>query len=256
MKPFLRALAALAGIGLFANPAHAERLVSALSNETIEVGSDFSGETLSLFGTIEADRSAASAQPAGPYQVIIVVTGPLSDRVARFKTNVFGIWLNTEQVEFEKFPTYFQVLSSSKLASITNAVTLNEQAILPEAQAKQSAKSGWWNSTVFAYELVRLMTERGFFSVRENGVRFLSTTAYTAKLGLPHDIPNGPYIARTFVFKNGKIVAQNGQGFVVRKVGIERFLGSASREFPLAYGIVCVVLALATGWLAGVLFKR
>jgi hypothetical protein len=42
----------------------------------------------------------------------------------------------------------------------------------------------------------------------------------------------------------------------VRKSGFENFVFVASRQQPLLYGIVCVLLALGTGWLAGVVFKR
>ena len=40
------------------------------------------------------------------------------------------------------------------------------------------------------------------------------------------------------------------------KTGFENFVFVASRQQPLLYGLVCVVLALGTGWLAGVVFRR
>jgi len=58
------------------------------------------------------------------------------------------------------------------------------------------------------------------------------------------------------VFKNGEIIARKSEGFAVRKIGFERFLAQSSVQQPLLYGLVCVVLALFTGWLGGVLFKR
>jgi uncharacterized protein (TIGR02186 family) len=73
---------------------------------------------------------------------------------------------------------------------------------------------------------------------------------------LPSDAPPGPYLAHTYLFKNGEIVAEHTDGFSVRKTGFERFLGQAAHGQPLLYGIVAVILALATGWLGGVVFKR
>ena len=58
------------------------------------------------------------------------------------------------------------------------------------------------------------------------------------------------------MFKDGQIIARKSEGFAVRKIGFERFLALASVQQPLLYGIVCVILALFTGWLGGVLFKR
>jgi hypothetical protein len=52
------------------------------------------------------------------------------------------------------------------------------------------------------------------------------------------------------------VVAERSEGFTVRKSGFENFVFVASRQQPLLYAIVCVILALGTGWLAGVVFRR
>ena len=100
------------------------------------------------------------------------------------------------------------------------------------------------------------MTEEGHFAVVEDGVRFLSDTAYVAQLTLPSDVANGPFLAHTLVLKDKQLVAERTEGFSVRKTGFENFVFVASRQQPLLYGLVCVALALGTGWLAGVVFKR
>jgi uncharacterized protein (TIGR02186 family) len=239
-----------------AAPAQAERVISSVSNPSILISSSFDGETLTFFGNIEPDIGAADRAVSGPYNVVIVVVGPLADRVARLKTNNFGIWMNTAEVKFDAFPTYFQVLSSAKLNEITDPATLAVENILPEDQARISVESGWWDSVVFGRQLVRLMTEKGAFGVRENGVRFLSNTFYSAQITLPADVPNGAFIAKTYVFKNGEIIARRSEGFAVRKSGFERFVGTAAVQHSLLYGLTCVVLALFTGWLGGVVFRR
>jgi len=236
--------------------ARAERLVSTLSNASVQITSSFAGEVLTLFGNIEPNAGAADEVIVGPFHVIIVIEGPLADGVARRKRNVFGIWVNTEQVTFEDFPSYFQVLASGRLAAITNATTLAVENIDPAAQARHSTVAGYWDSAVFGQSLVRLMTERGHFGVREDGVRFLSNTAYAARMVLPHDVPNGRFAARTYVFRNGEVIAERSEGFTVQKMGFERFIYSAAVGQPFLYGLVCVILAIFTGWLGGVVFRR
>jgi uncharacterized protein (TIGR02186 family) len=254
VKPLL--LLAAIVLALTIAPARAERVVSSVSNANISISSSFDGETLTFFGNVEPDIGAADKAVSGPYNVVVVVIGPLADRVARLKTNNFGIWMNTTQVQFDAFPTYFQVLSSAKLSEITDPATLALENILPEDQARLSVESGWWDSAVFGRQLVRLMTEKGAFGVRENGVRFLSSTFYSAQLTLPADVPNGAFIAKTYVFKDGQIIARRSEGFAVRKSGFERFVGTSAVQYPLLYGLTCVILALLTGWLGGVIFKR
>jgi uncharacterized protein (TIGR02186 family) len=251
-----RLLAAGIALALATGSATAERLVSTLSNDTVQITSSFDGETLSMFGNIEPEAGSEQKFVEGPFHVIIVIVGPTVDRVARRKTNRLGIWINAEQVTFEDFPSFFKVLSSGRLTDITTPALLAVENILPETQARHSAKAGWWNSVVFGRELVRLMTEKGFFGVNESGVLFLSETTYAAQITLPGDIPNGPFIAQTYVFKDGQIIARKSEGFAVRKIGFERFLGIAANQYPLLYGLTCVALALFTGWLGGVVFKR
>lgn len=236
-----------------ATTATAERLFSTVSDPDVQITSSFEGATLTLFGNIEPSAGEALR---GPYQVIIVVEGPLGDRVARHKTNVFGVWLNTEQVVFDSFPTFYHVLASDKLANITDIVTLTAERITPDTRAWAAAQSGWWPSTIFSRQLVRLMTEEGFFRVNEHGVQFFSQTAYSARVNLPATLTSGRYIAHTYVFRRGEIVARTSEGFLVRKTGFERFLAIAAIQQPLLYGIACVFLALGTGWLGGWIFKR
>ncbi len=241
---------------LVAAPAGAETLVSTVSSPSIQITSSFDGATLTLFGNIESGTPGVA--PVGPFNVIVVVTGPPQDRVARLKTNVFGIWTNTDQVTFRQFPSFYSVLASGKLQSIADPQVLLDQSVFPTDQAmtavvgKASTKS-----MEFGAELVRLMTEAGHFVIDEGAVHFLSSTAYVAQVTLPSDVANGGFIAHTIVLdQDRQLVAEGSQNFSVTKTGFENFVFVASRQQPLLYGIVCVLLALGTGWLAGVVFRR
>lgn len=238
-----------------AMPAMAERLVTQVSEDEVSITSSFAGQTLTLFGTIEPDAGATQAL-VGPYHVVITITGPLQSRVARRKTNVFGIWLNTSQMEFVNFPSFYQVLSDAKLGDITNPITLAEKSIPLAKQTETAPGESWFDSLSFGPQLVRLMEDKGMFKLDEGGVTFRSDTFYFAQVALPSDAPPGSYLAHTYLFRDGALIADKSEGFSVRKIGFERFLGLASRQQPLLYGLVCVMLALFTGWLGGVVFRR
>lgn len=248
-------LGLLIGLSLVV-PAAAERLISQLSNDSVEITSSFDGERMTFFGSIAPDLGSDQKYVTGPFHVVVVVLGPTQKRVARQMTHNFGIWLNTTQVEFDGFPSYFHVLSDSRLLDITDITTLTTENILPETHTISNDPNHWWRNAVFGRELVRLMTEQGLFGVQENGVNFLADNVYTARLTLPSNAPPGPYIALTYVFKDGQVIARKSEGFAVRKIGFERFLAQSAAQQPLLYGIVCVILALFTGWLGGVIFKR
>ncbi|MEQ1770025.1 MAG: TIGR02186 family protein [Devosia sp.] len=243
-------------LAIAASPAAAERLVSTVSTPVVEITSSFDGVGLSLFGNILPDVDSPTGIAEGPYNIIIVVTGPLQDRVARMKTNTFGIWTNTDEFTFKLFPSYYAVIASGRLENIADETVLAEQSIHPEAQAILAAGQDTLKARRFGRELVRLMTQEGHLTLNEDGVQFLSDTAYTARVNLPSDVVNGAFIAHTLVFKNKVLVAERSEGFSARKSGVERFVFVTARQQPLFYGLACVILALGTGWLAGVAFKR
>ena len=256
MTRLLRPILCWLAVFLVVTPAAAERLVSQVSNDSIEVTSGFDGERLTLFGTIEPDIGLSGEPIAGPFNIIIVVTGPTQDRVVREKTNNWGLWLNTEQVEYAGSPSYFQVLSSARLADLADPATLSASGITPESQLHAVGNVVPVKGRAFGAQLLRQMTDAGLYGVQENGVGFLSNTFYSARLELPSNAPPGPYIAQTYLLKNGAVIARSAVGFAVRKVGFERFMSLASIQSPLIYGMACVALALLTGWLGGVAFKR
>jgi len=252
----MRRLLLAVGFAALTGPGAAEQLVSQVSSEEVAITSSFAGQTLTLFGSIEPETGSEQKYVEGPYHVVVTVTGPLQKRVARKMTNQFGIWINTEQAVYEEFPSFYQVLSDSKLDTITNPIALAENAIPLDSPAIGKTAAPYPQSQLFRAELVKLMERKGQFKSNEQGVIFRSDTFYFAQVALPSDAPPGPYIAHTYLFKDGAIVAEKSNGFTVRKIGFERFLGIASRQQPLLYGLVCVALALFTGWLGGVVFKR
>lgn len=250
------ALAILGCLLLLLSPALGQRLVGSLSDRVVSINSTFSGETLTLFGNIEAEIGSTTGLTDGTYEVLVVVRGPAIDRVARLKTRELGIWLNTDQLVFRSFPSYFWVLSSRKLEDVADRELLVSEGLLPETRPQLAIVNGGGDAKMFGPELVRLMTEQGLFGVDESGVLFESDTLYSARVELPADVPNGNFLATTYLFQDGEIVARKSEGFSVRKTGFERFVGNAAQQFPWLYGLVCVLLALFTGWLGGVVFKR
>lgn len=243
-------------IALLAVPTSAQRLAGALTERQIEVTSDFVGQTLTLFGNIEPAIGMSDRPVQGPFQVIVVVAGPVQNRVVREKTNRFVIWLNTNSETFTRIPSYKWVFSSAPLDAITDTGTLAANHILLTSTGDQNSAEGNGAAKMYRDELVRLMIDKGLYGIRENGVQFRSPTLYSVRIDLPGDVANGTFLAETYLFREGTLIAHEAESFVVRKAGLERLLGDSARDYPLAYGLACVALALMTGWLGGVVFRR
>lgn len=237
-------------------PANAQTLAGALSHRRISVDSSFSGVTLTLFGNIEPNPDNGAKFVSGPFDIVVVITGPATDRVARRKTSELGLWLNTQSVKFSNFPSYKWVLSNKQLSDLAPQTVLERLHIALDSFSDVVTAKGNGDPETFKPELVRLMQEKGLFGTNPEGITFESPTLYSAQVDIPGDVANGTFLAETYLFKDKQLITRKAELFSVRKTGFERFVGDAARAWPLWYGLATVLLGVFTGWLGGVLFRR
>lgn len=236
--------------------AFAQRLVVSSSDPQISITSNFSGEEITFFGNIERDFAQNASDITNNYHIVIAVRGPSSTRVARRKTNQFGIWLNGEEVAFDNFPSYFHIVSDLPLNQIASTSALAVNGLAFDSTQYLQARGDQSKVGVFSRELIRLMEQKGLYKKVEHGVTFHSDTFYSARIAIPAHVPNGNYLAVTHLFQDGELIAKKAQRFSVRTVGFERFIASSAKNYSFFYGLVCVLLAIFTGWLSGVAFSR
>lgn len=234
----------------------AQSVVGGISAKQVAITSNFAGEKITIFGNVEQQAGTMVPDVQEPYDIVIVVTGPLIDRVARHKTRQAGIWLNSESVTFQNYPSFKWVLSNRPLADITTPEALKGAHIALDSLSDIVKPVGNGDPEAFKQELTRLMIAEGLFGIGEGAVRFQSSTLFSAQAVLPSNVPNGVFIAQTHLFKNGTLLTSWGENFTVRKEGFERIVGETAKSNPFLYGLICVFLALFTGWLGGVIFRK
>ena len=94
------------------------------------------------------------------------------------------------------------------------------------------------------------------YSIRVGGVEFLSQSLFRASLTLAPNVPVGTHKARAFLFRNGVFIKENSAQLAIVKSGFEQSIARASVDYSLLYGIFAVALAMLTGWLGRVIFRR
>jgi uncharacterized protein (TIGR02186 family) len=257
----IRIGAAAAVLGVLAAsvaPAAAERLVSSLSTHRVMVTSSFTGDELVLFGGIEQD--AGSRPRRGGYDIIVTVTGPRQNMVTFRKARVLGIWVNVDSRVFENAPAYLAVLSNRPLDAITNTETLRRLQLgleffpLPQRASVSIADSA--RDDPFRLAFMKLRADEGLYREVTNGVTFLTPALFRASIPLPAEVPVGTYEVDVRLFADGALLARTPSPFEVYKSGIEQIVTNAAREHGFLYGLTTTVLALFTGWLASVVFRR
>jgi uncharacterized protein (TIGR02186 family) len=255
-----RSLAAtvfLLGLASLTRPASAERLVDTLTSHRVLITSNYTGVELVLFGAIE--RDAATPERHGPYDIVVTVTGPRESMRTRRKSRVLGIWVNTEGHTFVDPPSYLATLASAPLDAITSAESQRGLQLglantpLPEVIHDDI---GVVSNDPFRAALVRIMRERGLYSDEPNAVTFMTPTLFRASIALPAQVPIGAYTVNVKLFAEGNLVTQTDSTFEIAKVGFEQFVVDSARDHGLLYGVVTAMMALLTGWIASVAFRR
>jgi len=238
--------------------ASAERLIASLSNHRVVVTSNFTGDELVLFGTIE--REAGEVPRTGGYDIVVSVVGPRQNLVTFRKNRVLGIWVNADSRVFEDAPAYLAVLSNRPLEEIANAETLRRLQIgLANVMLLQRAAATIADSDrndPFRVAFIDLRSRLGLYREQTNGVTFLTSDFFRASLPLPAEAPVGDYQVDVRLFSAGAAIARTDSAFEVYKSGLEQTLSAAAHDHGFLYGLATALMALATGWFASVVFRR
>jgi uncharacterized protein (TIGR02186 family) len=238
-------------------PARAERLVASLSSSVVQITSNFTGVELTLFGTVE---SGPAGPPASGYDVVATVTGPRQSAVARQKERVAGVWINAQSRTFVDAPSFLAVLSNRPFDSIADAGTLRREEVgianIPLRQQTGPRIAIASPDDPFRLAFVRLKSERHLYDEEIGGVTFLTPTLYRASIYVPAEAVLGDYDVDVKLFAGRAAVARTHQAFEIMTVGFERFIANAAVNYGLAYGLATTAMAILTGWMASILFRR
>lgn len=255
---FLVAAFALLISALGAAPASAERLVVSLSNHRIAITSNFVGEDIVLFGTIEPNTATGALRP--PYDLVVTVAGPRLTLRTRRKQRMLGIWVNVDSREFVRVPSYLAVLSNRPVNDVANQETLRrlqvglDYFLLPQRIGPDLADTV--RDDPFRRAFVRLQKQQGLYRESATAVTFLTPTVFRAAIPMPAAVPTGNYEIEVELFSAGNLVARTDTALEVIKTGFEQYVADAARDNGLLYGMVTALMALSIGWIASIVFRR
>jgi uncharacterized protein (TIGR02186 family) len=239
-------------------PARAERLIVSVSNHRVTVTQNYSGEELVLFGSVEKDAETP-AQRSG-YDLVVTIMGPRADMVTRRKEHKFGIWINTDYRQFLQVPSYLAVFANRPFDAITSSeVERRQQLGLNNVLLTQRVGPDYADvvpNDAFRSAFVRLRSEHGLYREDTSAVTFLTPTLFRTGIPLPAEVPIGTYQVEIKLFSDGALVTHAETAFEIVKVGFEQFVATSARQNGFIYGLVTAAMALMTGWMASIVFRK
>jgi uncharacterized protein (TIGR02186 family) len=250
------AVAALAAVGA-ATPAAAERLVASLSSHRVLITPSFTGAELVLFGTVE--RDAESAPRAGRYDIVATVSGPRESLVVRRKERAPASgWAPTFAHLRYWYPIWRMLLparTGDRPLDVVRRLELGlRRVLLPQQIGPDTADVV--RDDPFRTSFLRLKQSRGLYVEGSNEITFLTPMLYRANIPLPASPPVGLYDVELKLFADGALIARGNEAFEIVKFGFEQFVASSALSHGLLYGRAAAAMALLTGWLASVVFRR
>lgn len=236
-------------------PAGAETLFTALSHDRISISSNFTGTQVVVFGTIE--RDAQTVARSGNYDVVVTVSGPETTVVTRRKERIAGVWINHGSEVVQNVPSFLAIHATRPLEEIA-VDTLRARIGLGLDMLPINAEPSPVPPVRTDYEtsFLRLMQEEHRYVQVEDGVEFLGAQLFRATVSLPATVSVGTYTATVRLFRDGALLATKSGPLSIGKVGFEAHVSEFSRDYGLLYGIATVLIAVVTGWLAGVIFRK
>lgn len=250
--PFLIMLLTLCSV---AQPSLAQRylapdeIVAALDDHLLAIDTGFSGSNVLLFGATE-----------GEGDVIVIVRGPNETSTVRKKDRIMGVWANKEQVDFVNTPTFYRIASSSRVEDLLppamrQRLELGPQNIQPHiadlyADIDEATQETFWQA------LLRTKERTDLYGVADKPVQFLGKRLFRVEIDFPANIPVGKYLVHIYLVKDKDIVSTQITPLFVSKIGVEAAIYDFAHKYSFAYGLFAVVIALFSGWIASVVFRK
>lgn len=230
-----------------------EGIVAGLSQSRVSITADFDGSEILIYGAVKRETPIPEAPPL---HVIITVEGPSMPLTVRKKERRFGIWVNNEAVQIGRAPSFYAVATTGPLNEILSETeNLRHQITIPRAIRAVGISEQAQDAPGFVEALLRVRTAEGLYRIDERTVRLTEATLFRTDVLLPANLTEGAYRVRIFLTRGGAVVDVLERRINVRKEGLERFLFNLSREQPLVYGLLSLLIAVAAGYGASTMFR-
>lgn len=231
-----------------------ETVVTGVSTDKIALNANFDGSELFVFGAIRRDTPIPPN--AGPLDVIITVKGPPRQISVRRKSRVIGIWVNTASLKVRQAPSFYAIASTRPVSELIDGTDRLRYGIgMEEAVRRVSGSDTIADTTPFTEAAVRLRMKNGSYAELDHGVILTEDTLFQTRIDMPANLVEGNYAAQFFLVRNGEILNAAETTILVEKTGIERWIYNLSKQQPLLYGVLSVLVAFAAGWLAAEAFR-
>jgi hypothetical protein len=213
----------------------------------VHIRESFQGEPITI--STEIPKGAS---------VIVEMTGAAHEDHLLRQGRRGGLWMSVGEVTVKGAPSVYYLMTASNLAGKSDAEPeWGYKALEKKTEFGGAIPKG--GSAQLFEQFVKLKEEERLYGVFPNSLKVTETSAGKSKvqgqLMLPSNIAPGNYRIVLSVLNSGKLLEQKTFELPVEMRGLPGLLASLAYEHAALYGLIAVVIAIATGFIMGLLFK-
>ena len=225
----------------------AEEVYFDLSEDNIEIKTDFDGKEIIIFGLLKDE-----------HDTLLTIKGPPSKMKIQKKERYFGVWINNKQITYSKIPTLFFLSSSSKINEILpNSIQINDDLNFDKILNNKTFDQNFIfenDQTTWNENFVRIKKKQLFYKEFEMKI-FKDKLFQTSVFFPPNTIP-GIYNVDIYYIKNKTIMNKDQKEIIVKKTGIGSDIYEFAKDRAATYGVFVIIFSILSGLIAATLFRR
>jgi uncharacterized protein (TIGR02186 family) len=161
-------------------------------------------------------------------------------------------------MRFDDVPAYYFIAASAPLQRLLARASGSEILSLEDrlASIRPVRPRSPARLAEFRQGLVEVKRREDLYPANFGHVTVQAGRLFRAELPFPSRLPEGVYDVRTYLLRDGKIVAAVSRPLPVGKVGFSAQLAGWSIDEGPLYGVGAIVMALVLGWLGGAVLRR
>ena len=225
----------------------AEEIYFDLSEDNIEIKTDFDGKEIIIFGLLQDDHNT-----------LLTIKGPPSKMRMQKKERYFGVWINNKKITYSKIPTLFFLSSSSKIEEILpDSIQINNELNFDKILNNKTFDQNFIfenDQTTWNENFVRIKKKQLFYKEFEMKI-FKDKLFQTSVFFPPNTIP-GIYYVDIYYIKHKTIMSRDRKSILVKKTGIGSDIYEFAKNRAATYGVFVIIFSILSGLVAATLFRR
>ena len=225
----------------------AEEVYFDLSQDNIEIKTDFNGKEIIIFGLLKDN-----------HETLLTIKGPPSKMKIQKKDRYLGVWINNKQIIYSNIPTLFFLSSSSKIDKILPSSTLINKNLSFEKILKNKTFNQNFifenNQDLWSKNFVRIKKKQLLY--KEFEMKIFKKKLFQTSVFFPPNTVPGTYNVDIYYIKNNTIINKDQKKIIVEKTGIGSKIYKFAKDNAATYGVFVIIFSILSGLIAATLFRR